>query len=120
MQHLMKLGNLVVGRGANGAFSQLDLDHWLKVKAALPGNAPRRTPSFKHSYQVGQLLFDKSNGVSYEIESLRLAWYGGYYLEALLRSESGSHGNVVLENYSCVQPDVVRMAEQFKKNFEVL
>lgn len=120
MQHLMKLGNLVVGRGANGAFSQLDLDHWLKVKAALPSNAPRLTPAIVPAFRVGQQLFDKTNGVSYEIESLQLAWYGGYYLHAVLRSETGSQRTAVLENYSCLHPDIVRAAEQDTKNLEVL
>lgn len=120
MQYAMESGNLVVGRGANGAFSQLDLGHWTKVKAALPGNAPRRTPAIVPAYQVGQALFDKATGVSYEIESLQIGWYGGYYLHAVLRSETGSHRTAVLENYSCLQPDIVRAAEQDTKNFEAL
>lgn len=119
MQYAMESQNVLTGRGANGAFSQLNLGHWLKVKAELPANAPRRTPAIVPAFRVGQQLFDKANGVAYEIESLQLAWYAGYYLHAVLRTETGSHCVAVLENYSCLQPDVVRKADQDKKNFEV-
>jgi hypothetical protein len=101
-------------------FSQLNLDHWLRVKAErarLGMPSPRAKNEPIHHALVGLTLVEKVTGKHYVVESVREDWWQGWFLTALLHDEFGSSRMCIIENRSSTNPAIQRQLAQFRQDF---
>lgn len=117
----LNIAGKLTARGDDGQFQELNLTHWLAVKAAriqqgLPVMC--ETP-VDTQYMEGEMYANKFTNRLFKLTKMQESWWGGRYLQGRLVSADGFSIDVVLHNRSSSHPVICHEEAAFLASYEL-